>query len=106
MIDPLSMIDPTQTNRSLASQLAVTSIRKTYMQIQIQTQAKMSVTATTKSRVIFYYDVVCPFAYMTSTLVEDLAKRAGATVHWSPVLLGKSYHVPTLGNCIYQLAIL
>lgn len=38
----------------------------------------------------FYYDIVCPFAYMSSTLVEGLAKRCGATVSWTPVLLGKS----------------
>ncbi len=40
------------------------------------------------SKIIFYYDVVCPFAYMTSTLVEDIARRAETTVTWSPVLLG------------------
>lgn len=43
------------------------------------------------SQIIFYYDVVCPFAYMASTLVEDLARRAGTTVHWRPVLLGGLY---------------
>ncbi|XP_064398309.1 uncharacterized protein LOC135344945 [Halichondria panicea] len=43
------------------------------------------------SKIVFYYDVVCPFAYMTSTLVEDLARRAGATVLWRPVLLGGLY---------------
>ena len=66
-------------------------------------------TATPKSRIIFYYDVVCPFAYMTSTLVEDLARRAGATVHWSPVLLGKSsQHLTTafiLGSCLCPLMV-
>ncbi len=37
----------------------------------------------------FYYDIVCPFAYMSSGLVEGLAKKCGATVDWTPVLLGK-----------------
>ena len=37
----------------------------------------------------FYYDVVCPFAYMASTVVEGMAKRCGARVDWTPVLLGR-----------------
>ncbi len=36
----------------------------------------------------FYYDVVCPYAYLASTGVEALARRAGATLRWRPVLLG------------------
>ena len=39
--------------------------------------------------VIFYYDVVCPFAYTASKIIESVIHRAGATVHWTPVLLGK-----------------
>ena len=30
----------------------------------------------------FYYDIVCPFAYLASTGVEALAERAGAEVVW------------------------
>ena len=41
--------------------------------------------------VIFYYDVVCPFAYMASRYVERLAQRTQATVHWRPVLLGEPH---------------
>lgn len=37
---------------------------------------------------VFYYDVVCPFAYLASTQVEALARAAGTTVDWRPVLLG------------------
>lgn len=36
----------------------------------------------------FYYDVVCPYAYLASEAVEDLAARTGAEVAWKPVLLG------------------
>jgi 2-hydroxychromene-2-carboxylate isomerase len=36
----------------------------------------------------FYYDVVCPYAYLASTRVEALAARAGQTVEWKPILLG------------------
>ncbi len=36
----------------------------------------------------FYYDVVCPYAYLASTQIEAVAARHGATVKWVPVLLG------------------
>lgn len=36
----------------------------------------------------FYYDVVCPYAYLGSTLVDSLAERAGVEVVWRPILLG------------------
>ncbi len=36
----------------------------------------------------FYYDVVCPYAYLASTRVEQLAARCGATLRWRPILLG------------------
>ena len=39
--------------------------------------------------VIFYYDVVCPFAYMASRYIEQLGQKTGAHIHWRPVLLGK-----------------
>lgn len=48
--------------------------------------------------VVFYYDVVCPFAYMASRLIEGVARRNGAKILWKPVLLGKcqlSLHVNT-----------
>lgn len=45
------------------------------------------------SRVIFYYDVVCPFAYMASRLVEAMAQRTGAEIVWRPVLLGKLFSI-------------
>jgi 2-hydroxychromene-2-carboxylate isomerase len=37
---------------------------------------------------IFYYDVVCPYAYLGSTRVEALAARTGARLQWKPILLG------------------
>lgn len=36
----------------------------------------------------FYYDVVCPYAYLAATRVEAMAERCGATVRWRPILLG------------------
>ena len=39
----------------------------------------------------FYYDVVCPYAYMASRRVEALAERTGAALIWKPILLGGVY---------------
>ena len=36
----------------------------------------------------FYYDIVCPYAYLASRRVEAMAERTGATLEWCPVLLG------------------
>lgn len=41
-------------------------------------------------RLTFYYDVVCPYAYLGSTQVERL-ERAGVQVEWCPILLGGVY---------------
>ena len=39
-------------------------------------------------RVRFFFDVVCPYAWMAATQVEAVAARHGATVEWCPILLG------------------
>src|SRR5688572_14042903 len=36
----------------------------------------------------FYFDIVCPFAYMASTRVDALGAEAGVGVRWHPILLG------------------
>lgn len=41
-----------------------------------------------RMQVTFYFDVVCPYAYLASTRIEAIAARHGATVRWVPVLLG------------------
>lgn len=41
--------------------------------------------------VLFYYDIVCPYAYIASQRVTPLAAAAGVTVEWRPVLLGGIY---------------
>jgi 2-hydroxychromene-2-carboxylate isomerase len=38
--------------------------------------------------ITFYYDVVCPFAYLASTQIEAVAARAKSEIEWVPVLLG------------------
>ena len=56
--------------------------------------------------VVFYYDVVCPFAYMASRLVEGVANRNGAKILWKPVLLGKYQMSPSACiNKIYSLLV-
>ena len=40
---------------------------------------------------IFYYDVVCPYAYLASTQVEEIAERCKAKIIFRPVLLGGIY---------------
>lgn len=47
----------------------------------------------------FYYDIVCPYAFMASTRIDGLAARHGASVRWAPVLLGglfKHHSAPQL----------
>lgn len=39
-------------------------------------------------RLTFYYDVVCPYAYLATTQIEALAARVGADIDWQPILLG------------------
>ena len=40
------------------------------------------------SKLRFYYDIVCPFAYVASTQVEQVAREARAELEYRPVLLG------------------
>jgi len=39
-------------------------------------------------RVIFYYDLASPFAYLGATQIERIAHRLGAVVDYLPILLG------------------
>ncbi|KAI1502265.1 protein disulfide [Biscogniauxia marginata] len=39
----------------------------------------------------FFYDIVCPFAYIASMRIEAIAAQASVTVIWRPVLLGAIY---------------
>ncbi len=41
---------------------------------------------------LFYYDIVCPYAYMASRKVEALAARTGARLVYKPILLGGVYN--------------
>jgi 2-hydroxychromene-2-carboxylate isomerase len=39
-------------------------------------------------RVDFYFDVVCPYAYLAHTQIERICRRHGAELLWKPILLG------------------
>ncbi len=39
----------------------------------------------------FYYDIVCPYAYMASQKIESIAKCNNSKIQWVPVLLGGIY---------------
>ena len=40
------------------------------------------------AHVDFYYDIVCPYAYLGSTQIQAIADRCGASVSYKPILLG------------------
>ncbi len=42
-------------------------------------------------KVIFYYDTICPYAYIASTRIENICKKNNALVEFKPVLLGGIY---------------
>ena len=33
--------------------------------------------------IVFYYDIVCPFAFIASKLMEGVARRTGAKIRWN-----------------------
>ena len=43
------------------------------------------------SKLRFYYDIVCPFAYVASTRVVEISREARIDLEWKPVLLGGIY---------------
>ena len=49
--------------------------------------------------ITFYYDIVCPFAYVASRLIERLAERNAASIRWAPVLLGELIDPLIKCNC-------
>ena len=41
-----------------------------------------------EKQIDFYFDVVSPYSYVASKLIEDLAQRSNAYLLWKPFLLG------------------
>jgi 2-hydroxychromene-2-carboxylate isomerase len=46
----------------------------------------------------FYYDIVCPYAYLASTRVAEIAARAGVPIAWKPMLLGGVFRAIGAGD--------
>jgi 2-hydroxychromene-2-carboxylate isomerase len=40
------------------------------------------------SDIDFYYDIVCPYAYLGALQIEERLKKTDSQVHWKPILLG------------------
>lgn len=40
----------------------------------------------------FWFDYSCPYAYLGSTQIEQIAARTGAMLRWCPMLLGGVFH--------------
>ena len=41
-----------------------------------------------EKQIDFYFDIVSPYSYFASMLIEDVASRGNAKVNWKPFLLG------------------
>ncbi len=51
-----------------------------------------------KGEVTFYYDFSSPYAYLGSTQIERVARAAGATVRWRPILVGALFNAIGTAN--------
>jgi 2-hydroxychromene-2-carboxylate isomerase len=51
-----------------------------------------------KPEVDFFFDVVCPYAYLAHTQIDGLRARTGVDVRWRPVLLGGLFRVIGAGD--------
>ena len=41
-----------------------------------------------EQQIDFYFDIVSPYSYIASILIDDVARRGNAKVNWKPFLLG------------------
>ena len=41
-----------------------------------------------EQKIDFYFDIVSPYSYIASILIDDVARRVNAKVNWKPFLLG------------------
>lgn len=48
----------------------------------------------------FFYDCSSPWTYLAFSRVEDVAKRAGATIDWRPVLVGGIFN--KVNEAVYE----
>lgn len=50
-------------------------------------------TAVVAPRVDFYFDVVCPYAYLAHAQIQAVCARGGVQLVWRPILLGGLYRI-------------
>ena len=53
----------------------------------------------------FWFDYSCPYAYLASTQVEALARRASATLTWKPMLLGGVFRAVSTPQNLSQVLV-
>ena len=41
-----------------------------------------------KNQIDYFFDIVSPYSYIASMLIDDVARRGNAKVSWKPFLLG------------------
>lgn len=46
-----------------------------------------------RSKLVFCYDIVCPYARLAAMRVESIASRTSATLELKPILLGGLYQL-------------
>jgi 2-hydroxychromene-2-carboxylate isomerase len=50
------------------------------------------------ARVLFFYDVVCPYAYLAHTQIVELCERQRVPLEWKPILLGGLFRLVGAGE--------
>ena len=58
-----------------------------------------------EKQIDFYFDLVSPYSYIASMLIDDVARRGNAKLNWKPFLLGgvsKQSAPLKLRDCILQ----
>jgi 2-hydroxychromene-2-carboxylate isomerase len=57
----------------------------------------MSTSTSKNKRIEYWFDFVSPYAYLTTQVIEQIAKKYGREVDWKPMLLGVVFkHTNTL----------
>ena len=41
-----------------------------------------------EKQIDFYFDLVSPYSYIASTLIDEVVERNNAKLNWKPILLG------------------
>jgi len=58
-----------------------------------------------EKQIDFYFDVVSPYSYVASKLIEDVAQRSNAQLQWKPLLLGGIFKAVGTPNEYYKFTL-